>query len=71
MEREYIAGRELAKKMVSENKAKAEKVRKVIEMARIAQKLDGINYENDYWLKEGFLDGTKELLDSSSRRLNH
>ncbi len=67
MEREYIAGQELAKKMIREDKEKAVKIQKTLEMARIAQKLEGVTHENDYWLKQGFLDGM--LLEKSKKKI--
>ncbi len=69
MEREYIAGQELAKKMVRRNKEEASRMRKVIAFAREAQRQEGVAHENDYWLKQGFLDTVEELLGASSGRM--
>ena len=61
MERDYIAGQQLAKKMMEDDKEKAAHLRSTLQRARVAHRLEGITHENDHWLKEGFLDGTKDL----------
>ena len=61
MERDYIAGQQLARKMMEEDREKAAHLRITLQRARVAHLLEGIARENDYWLKEGFLDGTKDL----------
>lgn len=61
MERDYIAGQQLAKKMMEEDREKAAQLRITLQRARIAHRLEGITCENDHWLKQGFLDGTKDL----------
>ena len=61
MDKEYITGRDLAEKMMVEDKEKALRMRKTLIMARIAQRMEDVDHENDFWLKEGFLDGIREL----------